>query len=398
VQGRIQNRGLWLLCALVLACNPTIKAQSNGRTTRAVPLWSAKLKQQGFRTFRHGFVNDYGSQAAIAFSTDVFVAIFDVESEMQEDRTTDKKIWSGWRLVGLFWDRRTGELRAKRSWIADLHTELFSTASGNFVLRLDEFPGPLRLDEPRQSNLILLSPNGEELRRISLPVRGKSKGEWWEVISSTSGKSILAVHFFEREPREYVLLDAETFQRRATWNSTEKRIHHVQAISDEHLLYLGLGANETFIGTADGHLNRIELPDGWKQFLRDDLILTLSHRPWAVAITKLSGERFVSFELGLPDRDAMANRPFVSADGARFGTVTTVRGQSKLYVWQAPESQPIFTIPVTYLTTQSTEAVLSPDGLHVAFINNGAIFVYTLPASATPVSRDWAHSGALTPD
>jgi hypothetical protein len=337
MQDRIQNRGLWLLCMLFLVCNSTIKAQSDDRTTRPVPFWSVKLKQQGFRTFRHGIVNDYGSQAVIAFSSDVVVAIFDVKSEMQEDRTTDKKTWSGWRLVGLFWDRRTGELRAKRSWIADLHTELFSTASGNFILRLDEFPGPLQvpltnhraLDGPRPSNLVLLSPNGEELRRIGLPVHGKSKREWWEVISSTSGKSILAVHF-EDELREYLLLVAETLEKRATWNSTEKRIHRVQTISDEHLLYLG--TNETFIGTADGPPSRIELPNGWNEFLRDDLILTLSRQPLAITVTKPSGERFASFELGLPDRDAMASHLFVSADGGRFGTV-----------WQAPETQPIFT-------------------------------------------------------
>ncbi len=403
MQGRIQNQGLWLLCALVLMCNPAIKAQSNDKTAHAVPLWRAKLKQHGFRTFRHGLVNDYGSQTSIAFSSDAVAAIFDVKEEMQEDRKTDKKIWSGWRLVGLFWDRRTGELRAERSWIADLHTEFFSTASGNFVLRLGEFPGPLQiplsnprvLDEPRPVNLILLSSNGEELRRIGLPVRRKSKKEWWEVIASTSGKFILAVHV-EDEHREYVLLDAESLLRRATWGSTEKQIHRVQAIADEHLLYRG--TDDTFLGTPDGPLHRIGVPNGWNQFLRDDLILTLGGRPWAVAITKTSGEQLASFELGIPDRGAWASRPFVSADGRTFGTVTTERGQSRLYVWQVPENQPIFTIPVKYLTTQSTEAVLSPDGLQLAFINDGAIFVYTLSLSAAPVTRAWADSGRITPD
>jgi hypothetical protein len=364
-------------------CNPAIKAQSNDRTAHSVPLWSAKLKQHGFRTFRRALINDYGSQASIAFSNDVVAAIFDVKSEMQEGGKADKKIWSGWRLVGLFWDRRTGELRAERSWVADLHTEFFRTASGNFVLRLGAFPGPLQiplanpriLDEPRPVDLILLSPNGKELRRIGLPVRRKSKKEWWEVIASTSGKFILAVHV-EDEHREYVLLDAETLLRQATWSSTEKQFDHVLAISDEHLLYRR--TDGTFLGTPDGPLHRIGVPNGWNQFLRDDLILTLSPRPWAVAITKTSGERLASFELGIPNRDAVASQPFVSADGRTFGTVTTVRGQSRLYVWQVPENQPIFTIPVKYLSTQSTAAMLSPDGLQLAFINDGAIFVYTL--------------------
>lgn len=193
-----------------------------------------------------------------------------------------------------------------------------------------------------------------------------------------------------------MLLDAETLQRRATWSSTDGRIHRVQALSDEHQLYRG--AEDTFLGTADGPIERVGVREGWNQFLHDDRILTLSHRPWAIAITKTSGERLASFELGIPDRDAMASQPFVSADGARFGTVITERGQSRLNVWQAPEIQPIFTIPVKYSTTQSTEAVLSADGLHLAFINNGAIFVYELAPSVVPATRARADSEWMTAD
>lgn len=95
MQGRMQIQGLWLLCVIVLMCNPTIRAQSNDRTAHESPLWSAKLKQHGFRTFRHGLINDYGSQASIAFSTEAVAAIFDVKSEKRDDRPTDTKIWSG---------------------------------------------------------------------------------------------------------------------------------------------------------------------------------------------------------------------------------------------------------------------------------------------------------------
>lgn len=360
-----------------------LTAQRTDRSAHPIPLWRAKLKQHGFRMFRRGLINDYGSQASIAFSNDVVAAIFDVKSEMRDDQSTGKNIWSGWHLVGLFWDRRTGELLAERSWIADLRTELFPTASGNFVLRLGKFPGslqvspsyPIALGEPRPDNLILLSPTGQELRRIILTDREKSEYEW-EVISSASGKSILAVNV-EDEHREYVLLDAETLLKRASWGATDMRIHRAQTISDEHLLYIG--ANETFIGTADGPLDKIGLPNGWNQFLRDDMILTLARRPLTIAITKTSGERLVSFELVTSDRDAMAHPPFVSADGRRFGTVITGRRQSRIFVWEVPENQPIFVIPVKYLVTQITEPVLSPDGSNLAFINNGEIFMYALP-------------------
>jgi hypothetical protein len=163
----------------------------------------------------------------MAFSKDVVVIVFDLKSEEREVRSSGSKIWSGWRLVGLFFDRKTGEMRAERSWIADLHPELFPTAKGNFVLFIGEFPGPLQiplfnpkvLDAPRPSNLILLSPDGEELERIGLPVRGKSMKEWWEVIASPSGKSFLLTHV-EDEHREYVLLDAETLERRPFGGTT----------------------------------------------------------------------------------------------------------------------------------------------------------------------------------
>jgi len=82
----IQNRGVWLLCVLLLTCNPTTRAHYNDGIARAVPLWTAKLKRFGFRTFRHGLVNDYGSQASIAFSADVVAAVFDAKSEERDDR------------------------------------------------------------------------------------------------------------------------------------------------------------------------------------------------------------------------------------------------------------------------------------------------------------------------
>jgi hypothetical protein len=278
-------------------------------------------------------------------------------------------------------------MRAERSWIADLHPELFPTAKGNFVLFIGEFPGPLQiplfnpkvLDAPRPSNLILLSPDGEELERIGLPVRGKSMKEWWEVIASPSGKSFLLTHV-EDEHREYVLLDAETLERRALWGDNDRRVHRVQTLSDEHLLYQG--TNDTFIGTADGSLNSFELPDGWRQFLRDDLILTLSHRPWAITITKTTGEKLLSFDLNIPNRDGYgAGQPFVSGNGRKFGSVITDHGKSKLYVWEVPEKKPIFMISVKYSITQNAEGVLSPEGSSFAVINDGVLSMYTLPKS-----------------
>ena len=270
-------------------------------------------------------------------------------------------------------------------------------------MRLVEFPGPLQvplpnlraLDKPRPCSLILLSPNGDELRGIRLPVRGTSKKERWEAIASTSGEFILATHV-EDENREYTLIEAETLSSRATWSITEKQALRPQAFSGEHLLYVG--TDTTFLGAPNGPIERIGVPNGKNQFLRDDLILTVSPRPWAVSLTRTSGERLTHFDLGISDRDGAADMPFVSADGRRFGTVARERGDSKLFVWQVPDNQPIFTVPVKYFITQGTVAALAPDDLHLAFINNGSIFVYALPASTIPVTRATADNGEITPD
>jgi hypothetical protein len=214
--------------------NPAAAASTSPSSPK--PEWEINLKTYGFRTFRRGFVNDYGSSASLACTRGTVAVAFDSMGDYIGNSAMGQTQWSGsWNIVVLFFARDSAILLAKKSWLGDLRSELFATPDGNFILHLE------RLEATRQGRrlppgaLILLSPLGEELKRLDLPLDPNQRHEWWEVQASPSGQSLLLLHHLENL-RQYQFYDADALEARSAWTETGDIPNRVISISDHQIL------------------------------------------------------------------------------------------------------------------------------------------------------------------
>jgi len=366
------------------------------------PIWTIDLKKYGFRGSRRGLVNDPGSLAYMAFSGGTVAVLFDQKAEEIPQKGTDSKKWLGWRLVGVFVDARTGQLLATRTWIAYLPwpDTFFRTAAGNFLFLMRRFPKPVHIptspseiqliDGPLPTALLLLSPTGEELKRLELPIRGTPRNEHWEARLSPSGKSFLLTHT-QTNSCQFVLLDADTLKLRFSWQQPDATRCAVVSTSDEQVL-IHTREGRSLIGKFGDSLDDITLPSSNSQFLANNLIVTFGAAPWGTAwITSSTGKQISTFHFEVYDPGLRGVRPgvappFSSSDGRRFGTVTDQivgpflfrREEHTLYVWQEPEDKLIFTTQLGHSFIQWAEAALSNDGSRVAVLNGRKVSMYNL--------------------
>jgi hypothetical protein len=340
-------------------------------------------------------VDDSGSLGNIAFSKSTVAIIFDEKSEEVQRKATDKIDWYGWRLSIVFLNAATGAEAAKRSWIGDLdwHRRLVPTAGGNFVFLLSKFPGPVevpptkdsqsKLQEPHPATLYLLSPTGDELKRVDLSTNGKG----WQILASPSGKSVLLMDEYNGSI-QFRLLDADTLEQRTVWSAADAGSLRPLAISDEYLL-LKVG-KEFLIEKFNSESRKVPLPLGNTQFLSGDLILTVTqpllNPSGSATISNLKGEEIASIDLGIHDRMEGAIAPIVAADGQRFGTIVDKisRGrflrkyQRTAYVWQWPRNGVVLNATIPY--SERPEGAISADGSALIVLNAGKAAMYRLSA------------------
>lgn len=386
-----------LMCACVLA-GPTLVIAA---TKNPQPTWSVDLKKHGFRGPRLGLVNDPGSLPYMAFSEGTVAVLFDQKAEEIPQKGTDVKTWLGWRLLGLFFDASTGELLAKRTWVAYLPwpNSLLPTAGGNFVYLMTRFPRPMHIptspseiqliDGPLPTTLLLLSPTGDELKRLELRVDETSKQSQWQARISPSGKSLLMIHS-ENSSCQFLLLDADTLKQRATWDTASCPV--VEAISDKQMLISKSG--HQLVGKFGDSLTDIALSAFKLQFLTDDSIVAFGAAPWGDAwITDSAGKLISRFHFDVSDPGHGGIRPgvlppFVSHDGRRFGTISDQivgpilfrKGERTLYIWQEPGDSLAFTTQLRYSFSDGAQAALSSDGSRVVVLNSRKLSMYKLPA------------------
>src|SRR5579859_7076102 len=137
-----------VVLALMCICGVVAPRLLLAATTKnSQPIWTVDLKKYGFRGPHLGLVNDPGSLSYMALYGGTVAVLFDEKSEEIPQKGTDTKIWLGWRLVGVFFDVRTGQLLAMRTWTAYLPwpNTFFRTAAGNFLFLMRTFPKPVHL-------------------------------------------------------------------------------------------------------------------------------------------------------------------------------------------------------------------------------------------------------------
>ena len=293
------------------------------------------------------------------------------------------------RVVALFLDSQTGKIAAKQSWVgyADERTAIFPTAGGNFILLTG---GQEDVSPPI---LYLLSSIGQELKTIRLPARYDRKGDYWQLLDSSSGRSALLIHG-EDGFDELALLDTETLNSRSDWrlNSPES----VKAISDQQMLSYGPDGVQLVRGFGDSSVHTLPLLNS--QFVNGESILMLSPNPPGQAtIITTTGEQLSSFQVAVNDPGPHNVRPvvytpFVAADGRRFGMVVDDIGgrkflqayQRTLYIWQDMGKDLVFTLPLKYWIIYGPDVSLSADGSVLAVVNAQEVSAYSLPQFGNP--------------
>jgi hypothetical protein len=373
---------------LLPRAGPTSASEVNGTVSKVKPLWVADLKPLGFRKFRRGFVNDYGSMSSIAFSKDRVAVEFDTFNR-ERASTPNAAVLPNpqpFRLIVVFLDADTGKQSAIRSWpAAALDPDVvYSTYGGRFLVHLHEVKqgegvGP--------STLILLSQTFEELKRLQLALAGRLRHEWWEVETSPDGRVLLLCHVQEGVEEDQ-LLNPDTFERQAVW----KDVHTGGAssvASHEMIRKRGLASDTpdmVSVRTPEQTWHALRSFEGHPKLLTENLIVATGGRKehsGGVEVSRTTGEVVFSEDLRIGGRRTRIDAPIVSAGGKRFAAIVNSCIGNRCYgyrrfvfVWEPSNQDPVLGLQISANAPLFAAAALSPDGSLLAVVNGTTLEVY----------------------
>lgn len=392
---RVQHKKLHLglLALLSVALSNPLGAEPTTTPSKPNPVWEVNLKAYGFRTFRRGFVNDYGSSASLACTRGTVAVAFDSMADYIGNSATGQSQWSGsWNVVVLFFARDSARLLAKKSWLGDLRSELLATPSGNFILHLE------RLEATRQGHrlppgaLILLSPLGEELKRVDLPLDPNKRHEWWEVQASPSGQSLLLMHHLENL-RQYQFYDVDTLEPGSGWTeaSGDDIPNRVISISDHQILRTSTTKGEwrIYLGRSES-VGREIIEDsrvsGVPRFLSDDLLIVTRRNPFQIGVLRQPGEEVLLYREPTGGAHNWSDQPIVSADGVHLAAEIDVGAKSFfsmsrafIYIWKVPEPGPVQVLQISPPSVWGSMMTLSPEGNCLVVIDKAKLRLLRVP-------------------
>ncbi|MGH9743632.1 MAG: hypothetical protein ACRD51_14905 [Candidatus Acidiferrum sp.] len=219
------------------------------------------------------------SQLGLAVANNVVaVALGSPTSKSPTDVRKDGPKWDIWLLV---FDAANGKLSSKRGpWSGDEFFELFATARGNMLLLLRHFNQGI--GKPGET-LLLLSPSGDELKRVALaPSMIRSKPEWNNVLISSGGRTLLVGQTLE-DGVHYKLLDADTLGIQSEWTAQAgSNSPWIIALSGKELLGVGASRSPQKPGTGQsGELYVRSFTGTWNPF---PVALDASHRGFPLGL------------------------------------------------------------------------------------------------------------------
>jgi hypothetical protein len=330
-------------------------------------LWSVELRRYGYRDWRNnrGLVESSELGLAVA-NTVVAVAVGNPSNEALTDERADR---AKWEITLLLFDPATGKLSSKRGpWTGDRFFEMFSTSQGNLLLHVRHFDSA---EGEKGEVLYLLSPTGEELKKLFLPPSIlQSKPSWSSFLVSTSGRSVLMEQTLE-DGEHYKLLDADTLDTKCEWAAKfGVNSRRVVALSDHELL--GVGASRTpangsgaereaelFAGAFGGawsplhasldarhHGFGMNLNSNLLAFLTDDTLVGLNANRKAseapIMVLRTDGSKVFNPVIPrLPANTSLSGPVYVSQNGRYFAVGFTHRpwlSHLMLDVWQLDDT------------------------------------------------------------
>jgi len=214
------------------------------------PGWSVDLKKYGYQEWqeRPGISN--ASALCLAVTSNVFAVAVGNPSSKTETGKQGVRVDANWEISLLLFDPPTGKLNSKRGpWTGDMSFELYSTSQGNLLLLLQHFHQAIG---DVGETLYLLSPTGDELKKISLPPSIlNSRQTWSTFLISPTGSSVLVAQVLP-DGVHYKLLNADTLEIKSEWTADAgSNSPKVLAISDKEWLGRSVSKAPRTIGTGD---------------------------------------------------------------------------------------------------------------------------------------------------
>jgi hypothetical protein len=215
------------------------------------PGWSVDLRKYGYQNWLNSRGIPNSSQLCLAAARGVIaVGVGNPVSKTPDGERSGGLPGANWEISLLLFDPNTGKLNSKRGpWMGDTPFELYSTPRGNLLLLLRHFH---QATEQAGETLYLLSPTGEELKRLFLaPSIVNSKQTWNTLLVSPTGSSALVAQVLA-DGVHYKLLEADTLETKSEWTADAgSNAPRVLAISDK--LWLGRGESKVprTIGASD---------------------------------------------------------------------------------------------------------------------------------------------------
>jgi hypothetical protein len=350
-------------------------------TERTVPLWHADLQQYGYNektSWREGM-----NHVSVAFTSDRML-------------TLAYQVGSEHALHAIFFEARTGEKRATRSW--SQASELLPIHNGNFLVRDND-------------GLALYSPDFELLRQLHVDCSRQRYGNWcYDVWTSPDG-GVIFINQGTLSSFTLRKMNADTFSQLGLWISQRTFLGVPEidrdSISNEKIATTGNNFNPKSLyirdidrpwpSVSESRLVLVADPNwhevyhvkrgliGSPTFIADDAIALCGAR----SVTLLKTDGSVLFEhhtVRWPDY--LVGKIVGSSGGRRFAMkVATQLGNFSdfpdihrflgVVVYGVPEQKVIF--KVDHKAAWAEDLALSPDGSILAVQHGSSLDVFRIP-------------------
>lgn len=370
----ISWRGSLAIAALVLMADGAAPPRpAPPSTPKLKPTWSVSLKRDGFRKFRRGLINFYGSSYSVACANQSVAVVFDAESGERKNSARVERM--------LVFNSHTGALLVQRSWPAALVRQMFATARGGYVLRLEGLKG----DDSPGGKILALSASGKIVASAEL-------AHDMFVLPSLARKSFLLMPYSPTDGESSRVVDAETLKAMTMWNQPEMERWFPVSFSGKLILAVTHGSGRF------GHHLAVARPgkawqdlgqfDGDTTLLNDEDILLFVPHTLQLERLDASGETKSRYEIPFTGRRHMWLTPgAVSENGSQF--VVFFLGQTSIwfsgrwyaYVWDVAKPEPIAFADFKWTAVHSPKFAFCPGGSQLAAVDDGILQVFDLPAS-----------------
>jgi hypothetical protein len=200
--------------------------------------WSVDLKNYGYKEWRNSRSLFESSETALVVANNVVAVALGNPSNATQTSVQSDAYGTNWEISLLLLDAATGKLNSQRGpWSGDHFFELFSTSRGNLLLLLRHAGQD---HEEIGETLLLLSPNGDELKKLELsPSVVRSRKTWNRFLISSSGRTMLLEQTLE-DGVHCKLLDTDTLAVQSEWAVEQgANLPSIIALSDKEFLGLG---------------------------------------------------------------------------------------------------------------------------------------------------------------